>query len=500
MMGATSSPRLDSSWGISLVALALMLLSIGAGLVFGDRGPSEVLSLGLPPGLWRLALFAGASLWALSLVFSGLSRALLWWARAKGPLYQVPEDASVEDTLKAIAQHVQACMLAKDQDASSALDVLLRGGLVLGASDIHFNPLASELTITFRIDGVLHAVTSLPDGLAARLSGRVKVLARLDRFSNEPQDGSLRRVLGDLQVEARVSVLPSNHGERVVLRLVRGGEAITRLQALGFDPVTTKKFKELLRRPQGIFYVSGPVGSGKTTTLYSMLQELHLDRGDTTSIVTLEDPIEVQLPFATQTQINRKAAMNFAQTLRSVLRQDPGALMLGEVRDKETAEIATQAGLTGHMILTTIHVQSASGTFARLIEMDIEPFVLASSCNASLAQRLVRRLCPACARPTTVTRDLKDRFAQRGVSLRKSEYLEPMGCPQCEKRGYSGRLPVAELLIVSEAIQDAVRRRATSEEIHKLAVGEGMSPLIYAALDLADRGETSLEEVLRVAG
>lgn len=174
--------------------------------------------------------------------------------------------------------------------------------------------------------------------------------------------------------------------------------------------------------------------------------------------------------------------------------------MLGEVRDKETAEIATQAGLTGHMILTTLHVQSAAGTFARLIEMNVEPFVLASSCNASLAQRLVRRLCPECALPASVSPELNDRFAQRGVTLREAEYLEPVGCPKCEKRGYLGRLPVAELLIVSEAIQEAIRRRATSEEIHRLAVSEGMSPLIHAALDRANAGETSLEEVLRVAG
>jgi general secretion pathway protein E len=499
-MGATLSARRDSSLGISLAAALIGLLSAGVGVATGNLHPTEVWSMGFPPGPWRVALFATSILWGLALAAYLLQAGLAWWARTKGPLYQIPANASVEETLLAIQQHVQLCMSTKDPDVSSALDVLLRGGLVLGASDLHFNPLAGELTVTFRIDGVLHTVTTLPGQWASRLSRRVKVLARLDSFTNDPQDGSLRRVLGDLKLEARVSILPANHGERVVLRLVRGGEAVTRLDHLGFDPETTKKFKQLLRRPQGIFYVSGPVGSGKTTTLYSMLQELHLDRGDTTSIVTLEDPIEVQLPFATQTQINRKVAMDFAQTLRSVLRQDPGALMLGEVRDKETAEIATQAGLTGHMILTTVHVQSAAGTFARLIEMDVEPFVLASSCNASLAQRLVRRLCPECARPASVTPELSERFAQRGVILHRSDYLEPMGCPKCEKRGYLGRLPVAELLIVSEAIQEAIRRRASSEEIHRLAVSEGMSPLIHAALDRANAGETSLEEVLRVAG
>src|SRR5690606_36406787 len=220
---------------------------------------------------------------------------------------------------------------------------------------------------------------SVPPEFAPRLAQRIKVLARLDTFAKTPQDGVLRRRVEKIDIEARVSSLPVNYGERVVLRLVRGGEAVRPLSELGFDEVTLTRLKSALSKPQGLFLVSGPVGSGKTTTLYSALHYVSETRGETTTLMTLEDPVELQLPFATQTQINAKVGMSFAQTLRSILRQDPGALMVGEIRDRETAEIATQAGLTGHLILSTLHVQSAAGTFARLAEMGVEPFVLASS-------------------------------------------------------------------------------------------------------------------------
>jgi len=246
--------------------------------------------------------------------------------------------------------------------------------------------------------------------------------------------------------------------------------------------------------------VSGPVGSGKTTTLYSALQHLHGARGDTTSLVTLEDPIELQLPYATQTQINAKHGMSFAQTLRSVLRQDPGALMLGEIRDRETAEIATQAGLTGHLILTTIHVQSAAGTFARLAEMDVESFILSSSCLGSLAQRLVRALCVECRAKKPATPEIRERFKSLGIDLPDRDFYEPVGCPVCEGRGYAGRLPIVELLVMSDRLRSAVHKRSTSDEIQRIALEEGMVPLASSGLELASRGSTSLLEVLRVAG
>lgn len=453
-----------------------------------------------PPGGWRYSLWATAASTVFAGIFSLFAVILRWSLQGKADEFEWMESGSVAGTLEELRREVEERMLRREPDVTSAFDILLRAGLLLGASDIHFNPLRDALSITYRIDGVLHQAVTLPAALSARFSGRVKVLARLDSFSNGPQDGGLRRTVGDLKVEARVSCLPSNHGERIVLRLVRGDEVIPQVEDLGFEKETTTLFRALIDRPQGILYVSGPVGSGKTTTLYSLLQCLHQRRGETTSIVTLEDPIEVQLPFATQTQINRKVAMNFAQTLRSVLRQDPGAIMVGEIRDRETAEIATQAALTGHSILTTLHVQSAASTFARLIEMGIEPFLLASSCNATLAQRLVRELCPACRAPREASSEEIARFAELGIQLQKVPYFEASGCQICEKRGYLGRLPIGELLVVTEVIQEALRRRASSEEIHRIAVREGMTPLIQSGLRLAMTARTSLAEVLRVAG
>jgi general secretion pathway protein E len=341
---------------------------------------------------------------------------------------------------------------------------------------------------------------AIPSEFSSRLTSRVKVLARLETYTRKPQDGVLRRTVQDIDIEARVSVLPANHGERVVLRLVRGGESIRQLADIGFSEQVRTRLESLLDRPQGIVLVSGPVGSGKTTTLYSALEYLHRTRGDTTSLVSLEDPIELQLPFVTQTQMNPKVGMTFAQTLRSALRQDPGALMVGEIRDRESAEIATQAGLTGHLILSTLHVQSASDTFTRLMEMGIEPYILASSCTGALAQRLVRGLCDQCKEPTQVDAQTVARIQELGATLPQSQYFGPVGCPACEGRGFVGRLPIAEMLVVSDGIMNGVRKRSGSDEIFALAKAEGMETLLESGLAVASRGRTSIDEVLRVAG
>jgi general secretion pathway protein E len=286
----------------------------------------------------------------------------------------------------------------------------------------------------------------------------------------------------------------------VVLRLVRGSRAIPDVESLAFSSEVHDGLVDLVSRPQGLLFVTGPVGSGKTTTLYAALKQISKARGRTTTMVTLEDPIELELPFATQTQMHPKAGMTFAGTLRSVLRQDPNVLMVGEIRDRETAEIAMQAGLTGHLILTTVHGQSAAGPFARLVEMGIEPFILASATVGCLSQRLVRTLCTACRREAKPDPIVVDRFAQAGVVLPQATYYEHVGCDFCEGQGFTGRLPIAELLILNEALRAAVNGRKPSSELHQLAVAEGMTPLLRDGLLRAQRGETSLMEVLRVAG
>jgi general secretion pathway protein E len=286
----------------------------------------------------------------------------------------------------------------------------------------------------------------------------------------------------------------------VVLRLVRGGRGVPQLESLGFSELVTQNLQQLLTRPQGLIFVTGPVGSGKTTTLYAALDHIARSRGTTTSLVTLEDPIELELPFATQTQMNAKTGMTFASVLRSVLRQDPNVLMLGEIRDPETADIAMQAALTGHLILTTVHADGAAGPFARLIDMKIEPFLLASGTIGSLSQRLVRTLCTACRVPATPEPIHQERFQRLGIALPSGTYYEPKGCELCEMQGFVGRAPISELLVVTGPLREAVHQSLPTESIRAVAAGQGMVPLLSDGLRLAQMGETSLTEVLRVAG
>jgi general secretion pathway protein E len=242
------------------------------------------------------------------------------------------------------------------------------------------------------------------------------------------------------------------------------------------------------------------VGSGKTTTLYSSLEHVSRTRKGSASLVTLEDPIELELGFATQTQINPKTGMSFASTLRSVLRQDPNVLMVGEIRDRETAEIAIQSGLTGHLILTTVHGQSAAGAFARLLEMDVEPFILASAALGSMSQRLVRALCLACRVEAPVPQIVEDRFAKAGMRLPAGIYYEPKGCEHCQGQGFIGRTPIAELVVVDEPLRKAIHDKSTTSDLERIATERGMVTLLADGLACARRGETSLLEVLRVAG
>lgn len=492
--------REHTGWFLSASVLGLLVSLVAHRVAGGDLSLVERCRSYFPAGPAELGLQIVGGLFVVAVALTLID----WFVRSFGA--GVSRDyggiggLSVEETLREVARRVLDCTSQREPNVSGAMDELLRGALRLNASDIHLNPLTEVMKVTFRVDGVLHDVVSVSPSLGLRFTARVKVLSRLDSYAKEPQDGSMRRAVGGTEVEARVSTLPANHGERVVLRLVRGNEGVPAVTELGFEHDVSQKLEHALLRPQGIFYVSGPVGSGKTTTLYSALAHLHRARGETTSLVTLEDPIELQLPFATQTQINAKLGMSFAQTLRSVLRQDPGALMVGEIRDRETAEIATQAGLTGHLILTTIHVQSAAGTFARLVDMGVDPFALSSSCLGSLAQRLVRGLCVECRVEQPVETAVKERFSHIGVKLPPGKYFEPVGCPSCNGRGYLGRLPIAEILVASDSIREAIHRQATTEEIHRLSIAEGMTPLVWSGLSLAMRGETSLQEVLRVAG
>jgi general secretion pathway protein E len=411
------------------------------------------------------------------------------------------KDGDLTSAISEVRERVAACARPKTPHIIQLFEELIRGAVLLSASDVHITPSASGARVTYRVHGSLHPVTEIDVTLAPLLVTRIKVLARLDVFvRGVPQDGRLVLELDGGSVEARVSTLPTETGERVVLRLVRGSRRVPALDVLGFSEGIATTLGDLLAKPQGLLFVTGPVGSGKTTTLYSALQCIAQLRGTTTALVTLEDPIELQLPFATQTQMNPKTGMTFAATLRSVLRQDPNVLMVGEIRDRETADIAMQAGLTGHLILTTVHGQSAAGVFARVVEMGVEPFVLASATLGCLSQRLVRTLCTACRREAEPDRLFVDRLARRGVVLPPTGYYEPVGCQFCDRQGFTGRAPIAELLTAGPGVRQAIHRRATSAEIHEAAVNEGMAPLLQSGVELAGKGATSLAEVMRVAG
>ena len=452
-------------------------------------------------GAWRWLARATVAAVAAAVVLT-IAEGVLSIRRApRDPKFDEVHAASVREATREVRRRIQELTGGAKPNVVAAFDELVRGAISVSASDIHMSPTPAGFKLTYRVHGTLHDVALLDISVAPPLATRVKVLARLDTYvRNAPQDGRLVMNTKDGTIEARVSTLPTEGGERIVLRLVRGSRSVPEIEGLGFSKETTECLRDILSRPQGMFFVTGPVGSGKTTTLYASMQHIAKTRGSTTSMVTLEDPIELELPFATQTQMHARTGMTFAGTLRSVLRQDPNVLMVGEIRDKETAEIAMQAGLTGHLILTTVHGEGAAGPFARLMDMNVEPFVLASATVGSLSQRLVRTLCTACRKEAEPEPIQVERFAKHNIVLPQGPFYEHVGCDFCEGEGFTGQAPIAEVLVVNATIREAINDQRTTAELHDLAVAEGMVGLLRDGLSRVQRGETSLAEVLRVAG
>lgn len=493
-----------------LIAAALAAF-LGAGLVFlwADTGNlaarlnaiRRVAGASLNTGPWGWVTRSAAVASGLALVLTGLRALLDRGDSAPGHSFDPLGAGNVRQHVKEVGRRVRECLASPPGDVIHAFDEVVRGAIAVRASDIHMSPSQKGFRMTYRVHGTLYEIAELDPALGPRLTTRVKVLARLNTYvHNTPQDGRLVMTVDGLMVEARVSTLPTEAGERIVLRLVRGGLAIPDLGSLGFSDEVLHGLNDLLAKPQGLVFLSAPVGSGKTTTLYAALKHIAESRGRTTSLVTLEDPIEIELGFATQTQMHPRSGMTFASTLRSVLRQDPNVLMVGEIRDHETAEIAMQAGLTGHLILTTVHGDTAAGPFARLMDMNVEPFILASAAIGCLSQRLVRVLCINCRRAAEPEPMLVDRFRQHGIELPPRTYYEAVGCDFCEGQGFTGRRPIAELLTLDSKLRAAINERSPTRVLHELAVEAGMTPLLLDGLARAVEGETSLAEVLRVAG
>ena len=385
---------------------------------------------------------------------------------------------------------------AGDREAASVVDFLLLQAVMHQASDVHFDPFQQSLRVRYRIDGVLYDVAALPMRLHPRVLARLKVLAKLSVFRHDvPQEGRTVVAHDGRNVDLRVSVLPTIHGEKAVLRLFDSSRAIFALTDLGLSEETLARYQELIGRPQGLILLTGPANSGKTTTLYSTLSYLYARRRDLSNIVTVEDPVEYDLQVISQTQTNPTQGLTFASGLRTVLRQDPEVIMVGEIRDLETAEIAVRAGLTGHLILSTAHARSAAGLFARLVEVGVEPFLVASSVTGVMEQRLVRRICPRCAESYQPGAALLQRAGFDGAA--GATFRRGAGCEECGGSGFRGRTGIFSLIAVDDRTRDLVMAKAPTAAIEQATAPHAPGLLAEGRAKVA-AGLTTVEELLRV--
>jgi general secretion pathway protein E len=371
------------------------------------------------------------------------------------------------------------------------LNALMQQAVKERASDIHIEPYEKDLEVRIRVDGSLRKVLSPPKLIQDALISRVKIMARLDIAEKRlPQDGRIRLLIGGRDIDIRVSVVPTTHGERAVLRLLDRNQGLLSMKELGLGDEDREIVEKLLLKPNGLLLVTGPTGSGKTTTLYAALNRIHTEDRN---IITIEDPVEYQLKGIGQIHVNAKVGLTFASGLRSILRQDPDVIMVGEIRDQETAEIAVQASLTGHLVLSTLHTNDAPSAIARLLEMGVEPYLAASSFMGALAQRLVRTICPHCkeeykpSKSETAYFEVKPKLLWHGT-----------GCDKCNDSGYLGRLAIFELLTADDEVRQLISERAPAHKFKQLLAKKGMTTLRLDGMRKAALGLTTLEEVIRV--
>lgn len=363
------------------------------------------------------------------------------------------------------------------------------------ASDIHIEPLERKVRIRYRIDGALYERASYSTAILPALIARIKIIGGMDiSEKRKPQDGRITSIVDRMEYDIRVSILPTVYGEKVVMRLT-SKTALTRNKSqLGLKEGELKQFDHIMRNPHGIILVTGPTGSGKSTTLYTALSELNTEE---VNIITVEDPVEANINGINQVQVNNKADLTFAAALRSILRQDPDIIMIGEIRDTETAGIAVQASITGHLVVSTLHTNSAAGSVTRLIDMGIEPYLIADSVVGIIAQRLVRRLCPDCKKPQEATEEEKE---QLGVPVEQPLTIyKPCGCPKCDQTGYKGRIGVYEILEMSQKLKSIIVKGGGAEDIKEQALAEGMHTLHMSASEYVIEGITSYHEMMRVS-
>ena len=406
------------------------------------------------------------------------------------------EDVEVGATAAADISLDQIKEIAEEAPVIRIVNSILLEALRQSASDIHIEPLEKTLRLRYRVDGLLYEHPSPPKRLHPAICSRIKILSNLNIAERRvPQDGRFKIEAMGKEADIRVSILPTVHGEKVVLRILDKSALAPSLEALGLDASALEKLRYAISQPHGMILVTGPTGSGKTTTLYSCLQELNQTD---VNIITVEDPVEYQLAGINQVQTHPEVGLSFANGLRSILRQDPDIVMVGEIRDRETAEIAVQAALTGHLVLSTLHTNDAAGAVARMVNMGIEPFLLASSLLMTQAQRLYRKVCPACRAPADAPAELLQRNRLDPKLFEGAAFYQARGCPQCNNLGYKGRGALMEILMIDDVMRIQMLKDADANVIRRLAVQQGMQTLRDVGLQKARDGLTTLEEVLRV--
>ncbi|GIW72565.1 MAG: hypothetical protein KatS3mg102_2107 [Planctomycetota bacterium] len=406
--------------------------------------------------------------------------------------------ARSEMTLRELGAWLDAQIREERILISEAVDALLERAVMLGASDVHIEPTAGGLRVRYRVDGVFQDLGLLPERVHEPMIARVKVLADLMSHRRElSQEGRIHFAAGGQERDFRVSVVPTVAGEKAVLRMFNPAHGLYKLADLGYAPAVLQQLERMLNELQGMVVLTGPAGSGKTTTLYACLRWLYDNKDQYASICTIEDPVEYYFGRFAQIQVNRNVGLDFAKLLAAVLRQDPQVIMIGEIRDVETCEIALRAGLTGHMVLTTIHTGSAPEVVTRILNMGIEPFVAASALTGVVAQRLVRRVCERCAEEHTPERAQVE-FIERALERTGFRFRRGRGCRACGYTGFRGRVPVAETLVFNDQLRSLVLEQPSTASVRRLARGAGMVSLLEDALTKVAEGVTTLEEVLRV--
>lgn len=413
----------------------------------------------------------------------------------RGSVEQVVESVAAEARKREKAEE-KPVEVATDAPVAKLVDSVISQAVTKEASDIHVEPQEKDFKIRYRVDGVLHDVMTLPKPVQAGLISRLKIMSNLDIAEHRlPQDGRCGLNISNKQIDLRVATLPTVYGENITIRILDKSKALFKLEELGFQPDTLGRYRASFLKPYGAILVTGPTGSGKSTTLYATLNVLNSPEK---KIITIEDPVEYRLPGILQIQINPLAGLTFARGLRSIVRCDPDIIMVGEIRDLETAKIAIESALTGHLVLSTLHTNDAPTALTRLIEMGVEPFLVSSSIDCVLAQRLARKLCKYCKEEYTPPKGVLEELGVTHRPREKMKLYRPKGCRRCLNTGYKGRIGVYEVMVMSEEIEWLCAERRSADEIRRVAIKEGMRTLRDDGLEKAKQGLTSLEEIMRV--